>query len=189
MWRPPTDTTTFACAALLSFSWSEQRGVSLSIESAQARIGRPLTRPKWRSRLGAASLILVVSFTPAPPLAPGDGERALGARALSALHVEVNGRLWLNVNRFEPLTYAGKSWRQRVFAAGYPRKRTAPRPHRLVLPEPALGRGVEYRCCLLSGRPGHSIRQRRDLAQVLLLSPSLATAAIRSNKGGTKTGT
>jgi hypothetical protein len=36
-------TSTFACAALLSFGWSEQRGVSLSIESAQARIGRPLT--------------------------------------------------------------------------------------------------------------------------------------------------
>jgi hypothetical protein len=28
---------------LLSVGWSEQRGVSLSIESAQARIGRPLT--------------------------------------------------------------------------------------------------------------------------------------------------
>ncbi|MGV7213337.1 hypothetical protein [Bradyrhizobium sp. UFLA05-112] len=36
-------TSTFACATLLSFSWSEQRGVSLSIESAQARVGRPLT--------------------------------------------------------------------------------------------------------------------------------------------------
>jgi hypothetical protein len=36
-------TTTFACTALISFSWSEQRGVSLSIESAQARLGRPLT--------------------------------------------------------------------------------------------------------------------------------------------------
>jgi hypothetical protein len=35
--------STFACTALLSFGWSEQRGVSLSIESAQARIGRPLT--------------------------------------------------------------------------------------------------------------------------------------------------
>lgn len=35
--------STFACAALLSFSWSEQRGVSLSIEAAQARVGRPLT--------------------------------------------------------------------------------------------------------------------------------------------------
>jgi len=36
-------TMTFACTALLSVGWSEQRGVSLSIESAQARIGRPLT--------------------------------------------------------------------------------------------------------------------------------------------------
>jgi hypothetical protein len=36
-------TSAFACGALLSFSWSEQRGVSLSVESAQARVGRPLT--------------------------------------------------------------------------------------------------------------------------------------------------
>ena len=36
-------TMTFASTALLSVGWSEQRGVSLSIESAQARIGRPLT--------------------------------------------------------------------------------------------------------------------------------------------------
>src|SRR2546423_12824201 len=33
----------FTCAALLSFGWSEQSGISLSIESAQARVGRPLT--------------------------------------------------------------------------------------------------------------------------------------------------
>ena len=35
--------TTFVCTALLSVGWSEQRGVSLSIESAQARIGRLAT--------------------------------------------------------------------------------------------------------------------------------------------------
>jgi hypothetical protein len=35
--------STFACAALLSFGWSEQGGVSLSVDSAQARVGRPLT--------------------------------------------------------------------------------------------------------------------------------------------------
>jgi hypothetical protein len=35
--------STVACAALFSFSWSEHRGVSLSVESAQARIGRPFT--------------------------------------------------------------------------------------------------------------------------------------------------
>lgn len=33
----------FACATVLSFGWSEQGSVSLSIESAQARVGRPLT--------------------------------------------------------------------------------------------------------------------------------------------------
>ncbi|WP_249148513.1 hypothetical protein [Bradyrhizobium jicamae] len=35
--------STFACAALLSISWSEQGGISASVESAQARVGRPLT--------------------------------------------------------------------------------------------------------------------------------------------------
>jgi hypothetical protein len=35
--------TTFAGAALLSFGWSEQGGVSLSVDSAQARVGRPAT--------------------------------------------------------------------------------------------------------------------------------------------------
>ena len=33
----------FACTALLSVGWSEQGGISLSVESAQARVGRPLT--------------------------------------------------------------------------------------------------------------------------------------------------
>jgi hypothetical protein len=33
----------FACAAFFSFGWTEQGGISLSVESAQARVGRPLT--------------------------------------------------------------------------------------------------------------------------------------------------
>src|SRR5262245_47014911 len=33
----------FTCAALFSFGWSEQNGISLSVESAEARVGRPLT--------------------------------------------------------------------------------------------------------------------------------------------------
>jgi hypothetical protein len=41
--RTAIATSTVACVALLSFSWSEQRGVSLGVEGAQARIGRPLT--------------------------------------------------------------------------------------------------------------------------------------------------
>src|SRR6516164_1028802 len=36
-------TSAFAGATLLSFGWSEQSGASLSVESAQARIGRPGT--------------------------------------------------------------------------------------------------------------------------------------------------
>jgi hypothetical protein len=35
--------TTFAGAALLSFGWSEQGGISLSVDSAQARVGHPAT--------------------------------------------------------------------------------------------------------------------------------------------------
>jgi hypothetical protein len=35
--------STLACAALLSVGWSEHDGLSLSVASAQARIGRPLT--------------------------------------------------------------------------------------------------------------------------------------------------
>ena len=33
-------TSTLACAALLSFNWSERYGVSLAVETAQARTGR-----------------------------------------------------------------------------------------------------------------------------------------------------
>lgn len=32
-----------ACAALFSFSWSDQGAISLSVDSAQARVGHPLT--------------------------------------------------------------------------------------------------------------------------------------------------
>lgn len=33
----------FGCAALFSIGWADQGGISLSVESAQARVGRPLT--------------------------------------------------------------------------------------------------------------------------------------------------
>jgi hypothetical protein len=35
--------TLLLCGSSLSFDWSQQKGVSLSIDSAQARVGRPLT--------------------------------------------------------------------------------------------------------------------------------------------------
>jgi hypothetical protein len=34
---------TFSCATIISLGWSQQGGVSLSVQSAQARVGRPLT--------------------------------------------------------------------------------------------------------------------------------------------------
>jgi hypothetical protein len=70
--------STVACAALFSFSWSEQRRVSLSVESAQARVGRPLTpvsvagvarRHNRRAAYGYAS----------PPLLPSEGSGGLNA--------------------------------------------------------------------------------------------------------------
>ena len=36
-------TSVFACALLLSADWSRPRSISISVESAQARVGRPLT--------------------------------------------------------------------------------------------------------------------------------------------------
>src|ERR1700731_3575255 len=59
--------STFACTALLSFSWSEQRGLSLSVEKAEARVGRPLTpvsvagvarRQHRRAAYGAGGMVV-----------------------------------------------------------------------------------------------------------------------------------
>jgi hypothetical protein len=51
----------FACATMLSFDWSEPKGVSLSIERAQAQISDPYTpgvarRQARRTAAGAAAV-------------------------------------------------------------------------------------------------------------------------------------
>jgi len=51
----------FACATMLSFDWSEQKGASLSIERAQAQVGDPSTpgvarRQVRRTAAGAAAV-------------------------------------------------------------------------------------------------------------------------------------
>ena len=51
----------FACASLLSFDWSEPKGVSLSIERAQAQMADPYTpgvarRQARRTAAGAAAV-------------------------------------------------------------------------------------------------------------------------------------
>jgi hypothetical protein len=56
----------FAFAALFSFSWSERGGLSLSIEKAEARVGRPLSpvsvagvarRQYRRGAIGTAAVV------------------------------------------------------------------------------------------------------------------------------------
>jgi hypothetical protein len=66
-------TSTFACVALLSFSWSEHCGVSLGVESAEARVDRPSTavtgvarRQSRRSVSGHGLLQAVVAATTSP---------------------------------------------------------------------------------------------------------------------------
>jgi hypothetical protein len=51
----------FACATMLSFDWTEQKGASLSIERAQAQMGDPYTpgvarRQARRTAAGAAAV-------------------------------------------------------------------------------------------------------------------------------------
>ena len=68
-------TSTFACAALLSFGWSAQRGISLSIESAQAQIDRPLTplnvasvarRHHWRTAYAYGGAVVDADWVAGP---------------------------------------------------------------------------------------------------------------------------
>jgi hypothetical protein len=68
-------TSTVACVVLLSFGWSEHRGVSLGVESAEARVDRPSTpvrgtavarRQARRSVTGHGLLAAVVASTTSP---------------------------------------------------------------------------------------------------------------------------
>jgi hypothetical protein len=64
--------STFACAVLLSFGWSAQRGISLSIESAQAQVAEPLPSPSvarrhdWRAAYGYSAGVVGVGFAAGP---------------------------------------------------------------------------------------------------------------------------
>jgi hypothetical protein len=66
-------TSTVACAALLSFSWSEHRGVMLRIDRAEARDARPSTpvrgdrlSRRQALRSGQELLATVVAATTSP---------------------------------------------------------------------------------------------------------------------------
>jgi hypothetical protein len=68
--------STFVVAALLSFGWSEQSGFSLSVEKAEARVGRPLTpvsvagvarRQYRRAAIGTAAAVGATAYNAGSP--------------------------------------------------------------------------------------------------------------------------
>ncbi len=81
-------TSTFACAVLLSLDGSAQRGISLSIESAQAQAGRPLSvagvtrRHYWRAAYGHGAGFVGADLAAGPwdyyGGSPCDYERTVG---------------------------------------------------------------------------------------------------------------
>jgi hypothetical protein len=73
----------FTCATMLSFDWSEQKGVSLSIERAQAQVGDPYAptpgvarRQARRTTAGAAAVGAVAAGATAAPYYGGGGPYA-----------------------------------------------------------------------------------------------------------------
>ena len=70
---------TLVGAALLSFGWTEQGRLSLSVESAQARVGRPLTPVSVAGVARRQTRRAVV------------GGAAVGAAATGCVRVLVNG--------------------------------------------------------------------------------------------------
>ena len=64
--RTAIATSTVACVALLSFSWSEQRGVSLGVESAQARTSVAGAARRQYRRPGDGLFAAAVAATTSP---------------------------------------------------------------------------------------------------------------------------
>jgi hypothetical protein len=113
--------STFACSALFSFSWFEQQGVSLSVESAQARVGRPCVAGVARRQdQRAASDRGPGQSAPASPALPpwarlllwrlhppaGDGEAALTTQVQATTRVEL-GEPTLTMLHLQPAPVAG----------------------------------------------------------------------------------
>ena len=129
-------TSAVAVATLFSVGWSEQHGVSLSVESAQARVGRPLTpvsvagvarRQNRRAAYGAGwadsqpywgARSYVGGYSPV-------GAAAVGAAAVgTAAAVGAGGRLYVAPNYYRNpfrADLSGVSWDAvRAYYAGGP---------------------------------------------------------------------
>ena len=117
-------TTTLALATLVSVDWSEQGGVSLSVESAQARIGRPLTplsvagvgRRQYRRAAygyGYGPVRSASDWRPAPLPLHGRRDFPLG--------------LWLSIHGLRQRTTLWRAgWLLRQQHMGQPRMHAAP---------------------------------------------------------------
>jgi len=133
--------TTLACTALLSFGWSEQRGVSLSIESAGARVGRPLTP------VGVAGVARRQNRRAAYDYRCGAGVAAAAVGTAAAVATSP----WGYGNGYYGAPYAGAGWGGGYFATspwgdyecrnpyGYPCILTKPKISEVLalLPQPA----------------------------------------------------
>ena len=85
--------STFACAGLLSIGWSEQRGVSLSVEEAQARVGRPLTPVSVAGVARRQDRRAAYGY--------GVGAGVAGAAAVATAGAVAGGVLWIGKHRME----------------------------------------------------------------------------------------
>jgi hypothetical protein len=113
----------FAFAALFSFGWSEQSGVSLSIESAQARVGRPLTpvsvagvarRQHRRAAIGTAAVVgagaAYYGGAGYPAGSPYYSDTVRGARAAYVGDYAASGPITTRPHYAVGAYYAGGPW-------------------------------------------------------------------------------
>jgi hypothetical protein len=99
----------FACSAILSFGWSEQGGISLSVESAQARVGRPATPA---SVAGVARRQTRRAYGYGAPGAAAVGAAVVGTAAAAAASSYYGGPGYYSGGPYYPTTgyYAGPGY-------------------------------------------------------------------------------
>jgi hypothetical protein len=110
-------TTTLTCATLFSFGWSEQRGASLSIESAQARIGRPLT-PVSVAGVARRNYRRAAYGYGAGAVGAGVAAAAIGTAAIAATNPGYYGSGYYNSGYYRSGAYAPAAYYSEPSYAG-----------------------------------------------------------------------
>jgi hypothetical protein len=112
-------TTTLTCATLFSFGWSEQRGASLSIESAQARIGRPLT-PVSVAGVARRNYRRAAYGYGAGVVGAGVAAAAIGTAAVAATAPGYYGTGYYGRRAYAPAAYYGDPANSYAYAGAGP---------------------------------------------------------------------